>query len=139
LKLYDSSNPTRRRCVDSNKKGNRSTTGCTNGLCYAFNIDGKHHCTLDNTPTLFSEIEYHLPVSIINGRELIEYKCNKHLCNSKKMITIIKNLLLNYTNWNNIIPTKIEDNPIEEKSSTIQQTVSYCLIIFFLINLLFIF
>jgi hypothetical protein len=81
---------------------------------------------------LFSEIEYYLPTLSTNERELIEYRCNKDLCNKNDMIKIIKHILLSYTNWNNY--------NIEQKSSTIHQTVSYCLIILLsLINLEFLF
>jgi hypothetical protein len=144
LKLYNQSKPTRRRCKDSSKTGNKSTIPCGNGLCYAHNIDKKQYCTTDNTPMFFSEIEYHLPKLMINEREVIEYKCNKHLCNTNETIKKIEKILLDYTNWNNnnnnnsIIKNE-EQNPIKEKSSTIQQTVSYYLIILSLINLQFLF
>jgi hypothetical protein len=133
LELYNQSKKSIHRCRDNNRVGNRSAVRCRNGLCYAHNIDGKQYCTSDNTPTLFSEIEYYLPKFEENERELIEYKCNKHLCNRNETMEIIKNILLNYTNWNTV------ENQIKEKSSTIQKAISYCLIILSLINLQFLF
>lgn len=129
--LYNQSN-SKRRCKDNRKTGNQSLVRCGKGLCYAHNIEEKQYCTNDSTPTLFSEIEYYLPKLTTDERELVEYKCNKDLCNKNATIKIIKNILIDYTNWN-------IKNEIQEKSSTIQQTISYCLIILSLMNLQFLF
>jgi hypothetical protein len=120
------------RCKDSTKIYNKSLVLCKKGLCSADTINAKQHCTSDNTATLFSEFEYHSPQSIINEREAIEYKCNINLCNSNVTIAKIKKLLQDYTNWKG-------EYQIEEKSSTIRRTLSYCLIILclFVLRLLF--
>jgi hypothetical protein len=131
-KLYNQTKSLSLRCRNRNPISNRSVIRCSKGLCYAQNIDKKQYCTSDNSAMLFSEIEYYLPTLSTNERELIEYRCNKDLCNKNDMIKIIKHILLSYTNWNNY--------NIEQKSSTIHQTVSYCLIILLsLINLEFLF
>ncbi|CAF2409415.1 unnamed protein product [Rotaria sp. Silwood2] len=151
-----------RRCKNSNTTSNRSSVRCPDGLCYINNMNGKQYCTSDNTPTFFSEFESYLPKPIANDIESIEYKCNRHLCNSNEMIEIIKNILRHYTNWNNINneedkieedkieenkiendqieENKIEENQteankIEEKSSTACQILSNVIIILSLINL----
>ncbi|CAF0984325.1 unnamed protein product [Rotaria sp. Silwood1] len=123
-----------RRCKNSNTTGNTSLVRCRDGLCFVNNINGKKYCTSDNTPTFFSEFESYVPKSITNEVELIEYKCNRHLCNSNEMIEKIKNILRIYTNWNNI---NNEENQIEQKSSITCKTVSNILIIVSLINLPF--
>jgi hypothetical protein len=139
--LYNQSVPinksTRRRCKDSSKVGNDSLVRCRTGLCYAHTIDKKQYCTSDKTLTLFSEFEYHLPKSVNNEREAIKYTCNRDLCNRNGMIDIIRNILYDYTNWNNRYTI---EQPIEIKSSsTIRQIVSYYLIFVSLINLQFLF
>jgi len=135
-KLFNQTKPLRLRCINSTQTSNRSITRCSYGLCYAHNIDKKQYCTSDNSAMLFSQIEYYLPTSLANKVELVEYKCNTDLCNKNAMIKMIKNILLNYTNGNDnyFIGTNIE-----QKSSTIHQTVSYCLIILSLINLQFLY
>ena len=141
LNLYNpslsTSQPTRRRCKDSNKKGNNTLTRCRTGLCYAHNTEKKQYCTKDITPTFFSDFEYYLPRSEVNEREVIEYKCNINLCNRNYMIKKIKNILYDYTNWENHIKTK---QPVEAKSSSrIDQIISYYLIFLSLIKLGFLF
>ncbi|CAF3835875.1 unnamed protein product [Rotaria sordida] len=149
-----------RRCEINNTTYNRSTIRCQDGLCYVNNMNEKQYCTSDKTPTFFSEFRSYLPKSTAKEIELIEYKCNKHLCNNNETIEIIKKLLRDYTNWNNI---NNKQNQIEEKSSstiyqieeksssttykieekssstTTCQTVSNILIILSLINLRFLF
>jgi hypothetical protein len=123
---------TRYRCKDSTKIYNKSLVQCDKGLCSANTINAKQYCTSDNTASLFSEFEYHSPQSIINEREAIEYKCNINLCNGNVTIAKIKKHLQHYTNWKG-------EYQIEEKSSTIRRTLSYCLIILclFVLRLLF--
>ncbi|CAF3006651.1 unnamed protein product [Rotaria socialis] len=99
-----------RRCKNSNTTGDRSTIRCRDGLCYANNANEKTYCAYDHSPTFFSEFEYYIPRLTTNEIESIEYKCNRHLCNSNKMINTIKDILRNYTNWNNI-----NENPIDEE------------------------
>lgn len=130
--LYSPSNPKPRRCRDNSKPKNQSLVRCGKGLCYAHTIDQKQYCAKDNTPILFSEFQYYLPKLITNERELIEYKCNINLCNKNATIDQIKNILIDYTNWN-------IDYIESKKSSTIQQNLSYYLFLFSLINLKFLF
>lgn len=146
LNLYNdslsTSQSTRRRCKDTNKKGNNTLTRCRKGLCYAHNTDKKQYCTSDTTPTFFSEFEYHLPISTMNKREVIEYKCNIDLCNGNRMIDKIKKILYDYTNWNNYvkIEPEVQEQPVEAKSSSrIDQIISYYLIVLSLIKLRFLF
>ena len=132
LKLYNQTKSLR-RCTNNFKSMNRSITRCTKGLCYAHSYDKKRYCTPDITPMFFSEIEYQIPKSLGNQRELVEYKCNKDLCNGNGMIKKIQKILLDYTNWENT------HHQLTQKSSTIQQTISYSLFLFSLINLRFLF
>jgi hypothetical protein len=130
--LYNQSSK-KRRCKDSSLKGNHSLIRCPDGLCYAYNIDKKQYCTADTRAILFSEIEYYSPKSIENQRELIEYKCNKNFCNGNRMMAIIKDLLLDYTNWNRKKSMK------EKSSSSNYRNLSFYLFILSLINLQFVF
>ena len=128
--LYNQSS-IKRRCKDSNLKGNQSLIRCPHGLCYAFSIGTKQYCTSDQSATLFSEIEYYYPKLNDNQRELIEYKCNKNVCNGDRMINRIKNLVLDYTNGNK---KKIIFN---EKSPANRRYLSYYLVILSFIFSLF--
>lgn len=151
-----------RRCKNSNTTSDRSSVRCRDGLCYVNNMNERTFCTYDNIPTFFSEFEYYLPRSTTNEIELIEYKCNRHFCNSNKMLNTIKDILRRYTNWNNNVKensvdeeysdqTK-EDYPVIEEysinkvnetianfttktSSAIHKDVSYILILLTLLNL----
>ena len=138
--LYNQS-ITKRRCRDSTLRGNQSIVRCGYGLCYAYSIDKKQSCTSsDNSPTFFSEIEYHRPKSSGNERESIEYKCNTDFCNGNRMMKIIKDLLIDYTSWENNLNSPTEGNLIEEKSSNNARTLSTtCLLIFSFIYLQFLF
>ena len=119
----------RRRCTDSSKMGNRTSVRCGTGLCYAHHLNyeanerdhvKKQHCSSDLTPTLFSEIQHHLPESDVIERELIEYRCNKNVCNRIEMIEEIKRILYEYTSWN--VAKSVETAIITTKSSTGRQT-----------------
>ena len=91
INLYNSSSE-QFRC-----RNNRTTVTCPYGLCYALNIEKKQSCTSDRTATLFTEIEYRQPRNSSRERQLIEYKCNRPLCNGHRMMEKIQNLLLDYT------------------------------------------
>lgn len=124
---------TTRRCQDSNPTGNSSSVRCRDGLCYVNSIDAKQSCIFDNSPTFFSEFEHYLPESITNGIELVEFRCNRHLCNNNKTVDAIKDIIRNYTNWG--INTT-EASAIQEKSSSVSpQSISYHLIVFLLLIL----
>jgi hypothetical protein len=97
-----------RRCIDSKIKTNRSAIRCPHGLCYADSTqheprdthDSKiQECKKDHTPTFFSEMTSHLtPLETIE-RELIQYKCNKHLCNRNEVIHAVRRILHDYSGW----------------------------------------
>ena len=149
-KLYNQSlsmgRSSRRRCIDSSKVGNRTSVRCGIGLCYAHHVNyeanerehvKKQHCSSDPTPTLFSEIQHHLPESDVNERELIEYRCNKNVCNRIEMIEEIKRTLHEYTSWN---VAKSGETAITTKSSSDRQTsVSSCLLLLAFIGHRFLF
>ncbi|CAF0858608.1 unnamed protein product [Adineta steineri] len=130
-KLYKSRLPTNKSkhyyCKDNSKRGNKSAVICKSGLCSADNTNMEQHCAKDNSPTLFSNIEYHVPRLIKHEKEVIQYKCNKNLCNKNDMIVIINQHLRNYTYWYNMRDDR--SIPIATKSLTICRTVPYYLVI----------
>ena len=125
-----------RRCKINNRINNQTTIQCRDGLCYVNTMNKKQYCTNDKSAMLFSELEYYSPNTKYNETELIEYKCNKHLCNRNEIVEIIKNILRNYTNWND---KKQDDSEIinRKSSANIHQTISFSLFILSLINLQF--
>ena len=125
-KLYNQSSltSTNRRCIDSRRRGNRTAISCHDGLCYAHQthqiFNDKHQysreqqCRRESTPTFFSETQHYLPELIPYARESIEYTCNKHLCNRKETIEVIRKILNDYTRWN--LPDQ-DELPLQIKSS----------------------
>ncbi|CAF0853538.1 unnamed protein product [Rotaria sordida] len=131
----------KRHCIDNNLTGTKTSELCGYGLCfvrqknYTLNqerTEKQQKCYLEeNSPSLFSSIEYHAPKPNENDNELLEYKCNKHVCNRNEMILIIQELINQYTRWNPIEETI----PVEEKkaSSSMKQTISSYIVVLFLI------
>ena len=111
-KLYNSTllmdDRSRRRCIDSTKVGNKISTLCRVGLCYAHyrppessekNESKVQSCLHNAQPTLLSELEYHVSPEGSHAKELLEYHCNKNICNRNDMIQIIKGIVHEYTHW----------------------------------------
>jgi len=132
----------KRRCTDSAKTGNITSKRCGYGLCYVqhtiYELNEQQNskrqiCDLENKPpTLFSEIEYHLPKSPQNDKELLEYRCNKNVCNRGDIVKKIQDIIDEYTKWK-VIPQ--ENKSINEKSGnlSIKQTISSYILVLFLI------
>jgi hypothetical protein len=134
----------RRRCTDSDKTGNKTTVLCRTGLCYArsFHDDAndehdnkKQKCHLGDRPTLLSDIEYHLASSKLNRKELLEFRCNKNVCNRNDMIDIIQGIINEYTHWN---ATEHDLDDIETKQMSSLSTRSYLSMSMFAVFLLLI-
>jgi hypothetical protein len=136
----------KRRCIDSDKKGPKPSVICKTGLCYAylenyeFNEERNRKtqkCESENRPFLSSEIEHHTPKSA-QDREFLEYRCNKNVCNRNDTMDRIESLLGDYTD----AISKIQgDTPVSEKKGnlSIHQTISsYSLVLFFFLIQLFI-
>jgi hypothetical protein len=150
-KLYNDSLLTgplsRRRCTDSAREGNITSRKCGHGLCYVrvenYQIDEKPNtkeqkCDYNQNPILFSEIEHHVPRSPEKDKEILEYICNKNVCNRNDLFPKIQNIINEYTNWHVITP---DSKTINEKaqSSSIKQTISlYTLVLFIIFIQLFI-
>jgi len=130
----------RRSCSNSSITGNKTHTKCPHGLCYARNEifqlneqrNSKNQTCLHGSPTLFSEIEHHSPESIEKEKELLEYKCNKNVCNRNELITKIQNIINELTQWN---LKKKEEKPIDvqPRSLSIKQTISSYILVLVLI------
>ena len=128
-KLYNQSLSTggfsSRRCIDSRRKTNRTAVRCPDGLCSVDSLEQEsrdvhasklQECIRDYTPTFFSEMTSFLPRS--EGtieREVIQYKCNKHLCNRNEIINAIRRILYQYSGWN--LPIEKNEVSINVKSS----------------------
>lgn len=111
-KLYNATllmdSRSRRRCIDSVKVGNKSSVLCRTGLCYALyrqpessekNESKVQNCHHNDRPVLLSELEYHVSAENSHAKELLEYRCNKNICNRNDMIHIIKGIVHEYTHW----------------------------------------
>ena len=114
-----------RRCIDNKRKTNRTAVRCPNGLCsvdslkeesrdvHASKLQG---CISDNTPTFFSEMISFLPhLEGTIERELIQYKCNRHLCNRNEVINAVRRILHHYSGWS--LPVEKSKVSINVKSS----------------------
>ena len=128
-KLYAHRLPIRklssRRCIDNKRQTNRTAVPCADGLCFAYYpLHGlkRQECHQDYTPTFFSEMEYRLPHAEAIEREVIEYKCNKHLCNRNEIIYAIRRILRHYTGWHSA--EEEEEVFINIKSFAPRRTVS---------------
>jgi hypothetical protein len=145
-KLYNDSliigENSKRRCTDSLKKrGNNTSRRCGFGLCFVrlqnFELNEEQNskdqkCEPNNKPILFSEIDHHTPQSPEQDKELLEYTCNKNVCNRNDLVAKIQSIINEYTNWNGLTP---ESKSIHDKagSFSIKQTVSsYALVLFIL-------
>ena len=143
-KLYNESllmdERSRRRCTDSSKTGNKTSTLCRTGLCYASltqneannNLQNKvQKCQYYERPTLVSKIEHELNKGAYNYRESLEYRCNKNVCNRNDMIEIIRSILTEYTHWNLKEHAMNEVQTKNIKSLSMKEAVaSSCLVIF---------
>ncbi|CAF1651963.1 unnamed protein product [Adineta ricciae] len=111
-KLYNESvivGPTaRRHCIDSNKTGNKTSVKCRDGFCYARvekydfaqeKSTKTQKCERTHQSYLLSEIERHKPTST-QEKEVLEYSCNKHVCNRNDLIPKIQTLMNDYIRWN---------------------------------------
>jgi hypothetical protein len=134
----------RRRCTDSNRQGNSTSRSCGHGFCfvrlqnYELNEEQNHKeqkCDHPHKPILFSEIQHHIPKSPETEKEVLEYTCNKNVCNRNDMFPKIQNIIKEYTQWNTIAPA--ESKTINEKTSSlsIKQTISSYTLVLFLIFL----
>lgn len=124
-KLYNHS-VSSRRCIDNKRKTNRTAVRCPNGLCFVDSLEQEPRdvhtsklqgCIRDNTPMFFNEMTSFLPRS--GGsieREVIQYKCNKHLCNRNEIINAVRRILYHYSGWNLTIE-KNEEVSVNVKSS----------------------
>jgi len=111
----------RRRCIDSNKQGDKPSVKCKTGLCYAYLEDYDlneqqsrkiQHCDPENRPFLFRETERHTPKSQYREKEILKYRCNKNVCNRNDFIQRTRNLLNDYTN---AVSKTQDDKSITEK------------------------
>lgn len=143
-KLYNQSllmdERSRRRCTDSSKTGNKTSTLCRTGLCYASFTQNESNssqqnkvqmCHYHQRPTLTSKIEHELNKGAYHHRESLEYHCNKNVCNRNDMVEIVRGLLTEYTHWNlkahamNDMQTKNFKSPSNKETMA-----SSCLVIF---------
>lgn len=137
----------KRRCIDSNKTGPKPSIKCPNGLCYlkleSYGSNEQQNskfqsCGLNKQPTLLSVIEHHTPRSANNEREILEFSCNKNVCNRNDIIDKIKILIDGYTNQ----PSQMQDNQsITEKQGNLsikQTATSSCLVLILCLIQLFI-
>jgi len=116
----------RRRCIDSSKKNEtKQSVKCPNGLCFAqnasFTLDARlqekaQHCTDAHQPGpgLFSESTLYAPASPNNDRRLVEYRCNKNVCNRNAIIQHVEAFIDDYTFWN----ATSSDSALVKKQST---------------------
>ena len=117
------------RCIDSKLRTNRTAVRCRQGLCYAHYVHhqsdqretaNRQSCDRDTMPTFFSEVEYYSPDVNNHRREVIEYKCNRELCNRNEVIKVIHKILDYYTRWN--VEENFHDSSIKSaKSSAIDR------------------
>ncbi|UJR28862.1 hypothetical protein I4U23_010085 [Adineta vaga] len=155
-KLYNSTaliGPgSRRRCTDSNKKGNKTSVKCGHGLCYTrletYEFDSgkntkKQKCQESEGSYLRSEIERHSRKST-RGKEILEYVCNKNVCNRNDLIPKIQQLINDYIQWNPVQEeakeTPSSSRTVAEKTGknfSIKQTIFSPILVSFVILLQF--
>ncbi|CAF2745690.1 unnamed protein product [Rotaria sp. Silwood2] len=144
-KLYSNSlivgPKSQRSCSISDLIDNKTLDKCGYGLCYVrqenYTLNQERNsiqqkCDSELTPFLHSSIEYHAPKPIEKEKQLLEYRCNKNVCNRNTIIPKIQNLINEYTHWN---PTIKEPIPVDEKkaSSSMKQTISSYIVVIILI------
>jgi len=139
--LYDSANSKVEECYNLDNQ----TVDCKNGLCRAevgLYIESDH--PFDPIPYYRTYCDYYPPgdpfynktgLSTINTYGLptplgvfntIHYVCNKNLCNNDENIKLIRNLLVDYNNFDvptNITTTAMPSNTITTTFSTITMTI----------------
>jgi hypothetical protein len=133
----------RRRCTDSSRTDNRTSVKCPDGLCFAYeaNIEGnnrqeieeKQSCRRDKLPGLFSEIQIHSPFSPTSERRVLDYRCNKNVCNRNDFIEKVQLLIDNYTQWNEPKTILIEKTSPTKSLANLRTVISFCLLFFLMI------
>lgn len=133
-KMFDvEKRATRFRCIDKARQTNRTARLCRTKLCYAELADQssadlshrmKQRCDNERSPTFFSEIEYYSPDLNRTGREFLEYRCNRDLCNRIEAIKVVEKLVHLYTRWN------FEETSIIVKSSGFVDRMTVALVAF---------
>ncbi|CAF1651933.1 unnamed protein product [Adineta ricciae] len=155
-KLYNETvlvGPTsRRRCIDSNKTGNKTSVKCSDGFCYTrvekHDFDQEKNtktqrCEPTHQSYLLSEIERHMPKST-QEKEVLEYSCNKNVCNRNELIPKIQHLMNDYIRWNPArdaeedTPSPLPDTMEKAGNSfSLPQTMSSSILVSFVILLQF--
>ena len=137
-KLYNDSliigQGSRRRCLVTSEMKNSTAERCGYGLCYVhyenYLLDNKRqnktqNCDLESTPSLYSYVTY----DGVKSKEILEYICNKHVCNRDKMILKIQNIINQYTKWN----SNITERHLKKTNLSIKQTISSSMIVLMII------
>ena len=138
----------RRQCTDSDRTGNKTSVRCHTGLCYARynqsessdeNVSKVQKCQTGHSPVLLSELEFYVSPESSHEKELLEYRCNKNVCNRNGMIEIIKGLVHEYTHWN---LTKVDLNQAQTKQASSSTRLSnlsaaFLVLIYIFVQLLF--
>lgn len=133
----------RRQCTNSSLVGDKTWQKCKNGLCYAHNenftmnieqSNKQQTCDLTREPFLYSYIEYHGPKSIEKDKELLQYRCNKNVCNRDTMISKIQNIINSLTNWNSTVPEFKESISTKASSSMKLTIATYIVVLFFILT-----
>ena len=129
----------RRRCIDSTLPVEKPSVKCPIGICHfrlnEYQLDGQQKdvsqsCHQLVYPTLHSELEQHSPPSTQKDRLLLEYYCNKNVCNRNDIVHHIRDLIGEFTHGR----SKVEDIVNEKTGNhSICQTISSTILVLFLV------
>lgn len=111
-KLYNHSvlmnEHSRRRCIDNSGPRKNASVSCPMGPCFVSkttvntvenSLETTQKCHSERGSYLNSEIKYHISSSSSQKKELLEYRCNKNVCNREDMIRKVTQIIDEFTHW----------------------------------------